>query len=194
MSTPPLDLTDQVFGALVALKPVASTSQGVRWLCRCTKCGGSATRAAAELRYREKRGIFQMCRPCLHLEKSVHLNRGRTFSSWSREAMQTLFDRTGSLYSASAMARLESEVRAALEEELGPPRRGFEWETLSRETGFGEDLTSLGALGASLPWDWFEQLKEKSPMPPSAHSVKQRAKKFRKFRRPERQPIDVQEK
>ena len=65
MGRPPLDLTGQRFGSLVAQEIVGRDSYGVQWDCACD-CGGSKMVTAAHLR----RGSVTSC-GCTHSDNRI---------------------------------------------------------------------------------------------------------------------------
>lgn len=100
----PLELTDQRFGRLVAVRPLRTIAgRGVQWLCYCD-CGALVKRFAAEL----NSGSTIACKACRSSAYSWK-------SALRKDALVRMFLAYGSMWSGPALARTEQLIRGDLE-------------------------------------------------------------------------------
>ncbi len=111
------DLIGQRFGALTVISlETERSARGDRiWRCSCD-CGGSAERCSGYLNQSRKIGRFSHCISCetKRRQTAMELHRKRNLESWGG-----LWRRFHTLWSTSALDRLERKIRSASERDSG---------------------------------------------------------------------------
>lgn len=77
---PRIDLADQRFGKLTAIKPVGRKNDKIVWLCRCD-CGKTLNVVAGSLRSGNTKSCGAV--DCCPRTKHGHTSRGRVSSTWT---------------------------------------------------------------------------------------------------------------
>lgn len=98
-----LDLTDQSFGLLRALYPMAVGHHGVSWLCECD-CGRLAVRMAAALRRQSE----HQCSACLSELRGGYLETQR---ERRKQCYLVLWATTGRLYTSKYESTYSAQIK-----------------------------------------------------------------------------------
>lgn len=108
------DIEGKRFGLLLALRPVARSKAGNRWLFQCD-CGRYATRTVGAVNRAVKTGVTPACAVC-----NLEAQRGHFTDARSRRVAVLVehFRRFGVLYSVSTIDAIEDDIRRACAERL----------------------------------------------------------------------------
>jgi hypothetical protein len=108
------DIEGKRFGLLLALRPVARSNAGNRWLFQCD-CGRYATRTVGAVNRAVKTGGAPACAVC-----NLEAQRGHFTDARSRRVavLVARFRRFGDLYSVSTIDAIEDDIRRACAERL----------------------------------------------------------------------------
>lgn len=110
-----IDITDQRFGMLTAIRPCSRSKYGIRWICKCD-CGRFAVRTASDLRHAVKLGREPQCSECLQELQGGH---DGNYYDRAKERFLLRLENDIPLWTEYDVIHLQDQIREEIEEREG---------------------------------------------------------------------------